>query len=144
MSDTPAATPTPKSNPFKNTITLTVRLGTAPEAQFTGEGRLWAKARAVMNQGKDHNQQEKPPLWMTVKVFTTKEGNTQAVDTFNDLKKGDLVTVTGRLAYEEWPTQDGGKGSSVVILAYKVEPLEARQPAAPATTAEPVEADIPF
>jgi hypothetical protein len=51
----------------------------------------------------------KPSLWLTVKGFTSKEGDETVPQALAKLNKGELASITGRLAYEV-STSNGKKG----------------------------------
>jgi hypothetical protein len=81
----------------------------------------------ALGQGKDSSGDYKPSLWLTVKGFTSKEGDETVPRALVELRKGDLVTVTGRLIYEISPSN--GKGY-YHLVAYKVEAIPTFQPLA--------------
>jgi single-strand DNA-binding protein len=74
------------------------------------------------------------------------------------LKKGDSITVSGRIKQETWQTDDGDNRSKVVIIAEQIDsegffrskdednPVESQAPSAsPAAPAQPsADDDIPF
>jgi hypothetical protein len=108
----------PADGRARNYVSLTLRIGQDPDSRFTEGGKLWSKVRAALGMGKDKSTGEyKPSLWMTVKGFTTKEGDETLPNTLGRLSKGDLVTVAGQLAYELYQ----GK-SYLNLVARKVEP----------------------
>ena len=51
------------------------------------------------------------------------DGNTALPEALNALNKGAWVTVSGRLAYEEYETSEGEKRSDISIIVSKLEPL---------------------
>jgi hypothetical protein len=89
----------------------------------------------ALSQGKDASGNYKPSLWLTVKGFTSKEGDETVPQALAQLHKGDLATITGRLAYEV--SETNGKGY-FNLIAFKVEPPQTAQPEAA------VEEDCPY
>ncbi len=106
---------------FVNHCELTVHIGAQPTMKVTADGRPWATARAFVSMGKDKNSGEyKPSLWLTVKAFTTKDGDDTLPNALNAFEKGAIVTVAGRLAYEEYTTSEGEVRSSLILIAYEI------------------------
>lgn len=125
--------PSSKDKPkFVNFAKLTVRVGTEPEARYTAAGNLWVKDRVSLGMGKTDDGHYKPSLWLTAKAFT-REGDASLPEQLNNLHKGDVVTLSGRLAYEEYATATGEKRSELSVLVNKVEPVSVAEPA-PAET----------
>jgi single-stranded DNA-binding protein len=121
--------PNPESPKFVNFVKLTGRIGTEPEPRYTADGNLWVKARVSISMGKADDGQYKPSLWLTAKAFT-RDGDATLPEALNNLKKGDLVTLSGRLAYEEYTTAKGEKRSDLSLLVNKIEPVSVAEPAA--------------
>jgi single-stranded DNA-binding protein len=109
---------------FHNEVLLTVRVGTEPEARTSKSGNLWAKARVSLSMGKNEDGSYKPSAWLTAKAFTH-EGDASLPEALGALKKGDYVTLTGRLAYEEYETTAGEKRSDYSIIVSKIERVQA-------------------
>ncbi|HNT26435.1 MAG TPA: hypothetical protein PKM21_18860 [Anaerolineales bacterium] len=84
----------------RNFVQLTLRAGQEPDAKYSDAGNFWAKIRAALGFGKDEAGKWKPSMWMTVKAFTTKDGDEDVPTTLSGLNKGDLFNASGRLAYE--------------------------------------------
>ncbi len=121
----PEPEPTPENGDgkreFANFARLTVHIGAQPTMKVTTDGRPWATARAFVSMGKDKNSGEyKPSLWLTVKAFTTKDGDDTLPNALNAFEKGAIVTVAGRLAYEEYTTSEGEVRSSLILIAYEI------------------------
>jgi len=104
-----------------NNLIVTGNLGKDPELKFTPEGKGVAsfslavgqriKAEGVWIDG--------PAMWFQVKLF-----GTQAEKCIDRLRKGDTVSVSGRIAEDHWMTKEGGPASSLVIYVndyHKVE-----------------------
>lgn len=125
--------------PFVNNVRLTVRLGTKPELLKSASGRLWAKARVALSMGKDKTGHGyKPSLWLTAKAFT-RQDDARLPEALAALPKGALVTVLGRLAYEEYVAANGERRSELAVLVDACEPVaDAGEPVAGATEPTPV------
>ena len=119
----PEPEPTPYGNgngnkrEFVNYCELTVHIGSQPEMKYTPAGAPWTKARVFVGMGKIKDSDEyKPALWLTVKAFT-RDGDDALPNALNTYEKGAIVTVAGRLAYEEWTTQESETRGTLVLIA---------------------------
>lgn len=95
-------------------VTLVGRLTRDPELQqFAGGNSVCKLGVAVNSSTKDASGQwvEKPNFF-NVKVF-----GPQGENCARYLSKGRQVAVDGRLNYDTWEAQDGGKRSAVDIIA---------------------------
>lgn len=126
--------PAPSDGKLRNYVNLTLRAGQDSECRYSDAGNFWGRVRMALSQGKDASGNYKPSLWLTVKGFTSKEGNDAIPQALAKLNKGDLATITGRLAYEV--SETNGKGY-FNLFAFKVEPPQAAQP-------EAAEEDCPY
>lgn len=126
--------PAPSDGKLRNYVNLTLRAGQDSECRYSDAGNFWGRVRMALSQGKDASGNYKPSLWLTVKGFTSKEGNDAVPQALAKLNKGDLATITGRLAYEV--SETNGKGY-FNLFAFKVEPPQAAQP-------EAAEEDCPY
>ncbi len=116
---------------FANYAKLTVRVGTTPEARTAASGQVWAKARVAVSMGKAAESKDyKPSLWLTAKAFS-RDGDASLPEALAALEKGTLVTLSGRLAYDEYTTNAGEKRSDLSLLVYKIEPFESDAAGAP-------------
>ena len=114
---------------FANFAKLTVRIGTTPETRTAASGQVWAKARVAVSMGKVADSHDyKPSLWLTAKAFS-RDGDARLPEALAALEKGTLVTLSGRLAYDEYTTAAGEKRSDLSLLVYKIEPFESDTPA---------------
>jgi len=111
--------PAPSDGKLRNYVNLTLRAGQDAESRYSDAGKFWARVRMALSQGKDAGGNYKPSLWMTVKGFTSKEGDDAVPQALALLSKGALATITGRLAYEV--SETNGKGY-LNLVAFKVEP----------------------
>ena len=127
--------PAPSDGKLRNYVNLTLRAGQDAESRYSDAGNFWTRVRMALSQGKDASGNYKPSLWLTVKGFTSKEGDEAVPQALAKLNKGDLATITGRLAYEV--STSNGKGY-VNLVAFKVEAPQAVQPEAVA------EEDCPY
>lgn len=111
--------PAPKRE-FANEVRLTVHLST-PEMRYTADGRVWTRARAFLSMGKDKDGKYKPSLWLTIKAFVSRDGDDSLPYALNSFDKGDLVTVKGRLAYEEYTNAKGETRGELILIASAIE-----------------------
>jgi single-strand DNA-binding protein len=89
-----------------------------PELRFASTGTAVGKFRVVANSRKKNEQGEwvdDKLLWINVTCFQQLAENVA-----ESIRKGDLVSVTGRLQTDEWETQEGEKRSQTVIIADQV------------------------
>jgi hypothetical protein len=127
--------PAPSDGKLRNYVILTLRAGQDAESRYSDAGNFWTRVRMALSQGKDASGNYKPSLWLTVKGFTSKEGDEAVPQALAKLNKGELASITGRLAYEV--STSNGKGY-VNLMAFKVEAPQAAQPEAAA------EEDCPY
>lgn len=127
--------PAPSDGKLRNYVNLTLRAGQDAESRYSDAGNFWTRVRMALSQGKDASGNYKPSLWLTVKGFTSKEGEEAVPQALAKLNKGELASITGRLAYEV--SASNGKGY-VNLVAFKVEAPQAAQPEAAA------EEDCPY
>ena len=125
--------PAPGDGKLRNYVNLTLRAGQDAEGRYSESGNFWAHLRMVLSQGKDANGNYKPSLWLTVKGFTSKEGDEAVPHALDALHKGALATISGRLVYEI--SHDKGY---LNLMAFKVETFQPDQPEAAA------EEDCPY
>lgn len=117
------------ANPFHNFVKFTVRVGTPPELRKSKAGNPWATARVSVSMGKQEDGKTyKPSLWLTAKAFG------QAADdalpqALANLAKGALVTLSGRLMYDEYETKEGEKRSDLSLVVVQIEPFEVEKSA---------------
>jgi len=121
--------PAPSDGRLRNYVNLTLRAGQDADPRYSDAGHFWTRVRMALSQGKDSSGNYKPSLWLTVKGFTSKEGDEAVPQALAKLNKGELASITGRLAYEVSPSN--GKGY-VNLVAFKVEAPQAAQPEAAA------------
>ena len=80
-------------------VTLQGNVGADPRASVTSTGESVSSLRVVYEVGYKEN---KKTVWMDVSVFGAK------ADICNKyIRKGALVTITGKLTMEEWKDKDG-------------------------------------
>jgi single-stranded DNA-binding protein len=132
---------------FFNFAKLTVRVGTAPEKRTAASGQLWTRARVALSMGKraaNEGESFKPSLWLTAKAFTH-QGDSRLPEALAALEKGALVTLSGRLAYDEYSTSDGEPRSELSLHVFKLEPVSPSE-AAPSDEGEfdPPAEEAPF
>lgn len=103
-----------------NSITFTGRLGNAAELKYLQNGTAVWNASVGVGYGWGDN---KGTNWMRVQVFGKRAESLGGLD----LAKGTAVGVTGELRVRTYDTKDGGKGTSVEVVAQDVALLGPRQ-----------------
>jgi single-strand DNA-binding protein len=91
------------------------RLGRDPELRFAPSGVAVGKfsiASSSRKQNENNEWVDDKILWMEVICFKQLAENCA-----ESLRKGDLVSVTGRLQTDEWEDESGGKRSRTVLIA---------------------------
>jgi hypothetical protein len=110
----------PADGRARNYANLTLRVGADPYAAYSRAGRFWARLRAFLSMGKAADGEHyKPSLWLTVKAFD-KDGDESLPSMIAALGKGEMVTFTGRLAWEVYKER-----GSLALFAFKAEALAA-------------------
>ena len=112
-----------------NAITFTGRLGNAAEVKYLPNGTpVWT---ASVGSGYGYGD-KKGTNWLRVQVFGKRAESLGSLD----LQKGAAVGVTGELRVRTYDTREGGKGTSVEVVAQDVALLgpkpEGRKREAPA------------
>jgi single-stranded DNA-binding protein len=130
---------------FFNFTKLTVRVGTEPETRTSTAGQTWTKVRVAVSMGKtEDGKRYKPSLWLTAKAFS-RNGDEALPKALAELVKGTLVTLSGRLAYDEYETRGGDKRADLSLLVNAIEPFENGAHAEPVTApADEGDFDPPF
>jgi hypothetical protein len=67
--------PAPSDGKLRNYVILTLRAGQDAESRYSDAGNFWTRVRMALSQGKDASGNYKPSLWLTVKGFTSKDGD---------------------------------------------------------------------
>jgi single-stranded DNA-binding protein len=110
-----------KHNGKRNFVVMTLKLVRAPEAKYSGNGNFYAKARGLLPMGKDKQSGDWRPGKFFDLVAFSKEEDTTLPEALAQTAKGDWVTVSGRLVYEEYAKQDGSTGAADKIIVQKIE-----------------------
>jgi hypothetical protein len=110
--------PAPKDGKYRNYVYLSLRVGQDGDCRYSTTGNFWSRVRMALGQGKDGRGKYRPSLWLTVKGFTSRDGDETVARLLAGLHKGDRATVAGRLTYEISPAS--GKGY-FHLLANKIE-----------------------
>ena len=122
-------------------VTFKGRLGADPEISVASNGSQVAKMRVVTNGRRmvDGNWEDTDTSWWSVTAF----GRT--AEAAQQLRKGDLVMVVGKIKQREWE-KDGVKRTTADVVADDLgRVLRADQPAAtPAATGSPWDDGAPF
>ena len=98
-----------------NTITITGRCTNAPEVKFL-KGKKQKEKTAVAKFNIAVNKNEETAFFFPVVAWGALA---EALEKY--VNKGDKITVTGYLSYDEWENDDGEKRSRVHIVAQSVE-----------------------
>ena len=96
-----------------NSYSFTGRLGNQPEMKYTNNGTAVWNASVGVGYGYGDN---KGTNWIRVQVFGKRAESLGELD----LDKGSPVGVTGELRVRTYDTRDGGKGTSVEVVAQDV------------------------
>ena len=100
-----------------NTVQLIGRLTDNPKASTTPTGKSVCRIRlAVSGFNRDAT-----PVFIDIEAWNKLA---EACDTH--LEKGRRVTVTGRIAHDQWETEDGQKRQRHYVVASNIEFLDAR------------------
>ena len=122
-------------------VTFKARLGADPEITVASNGSQVAKMRIVTNARRlvDGNWEDTDTSWWSVTAF----GRT--AEAAQQLRKGDLVMVVGKIKQREWE-KDGVKRTTADVVADDLgRVLRADQPpVTPAATGSPWDDGAPF
>lgn len=97
-----------------NTVTLAGRLGADPELRDAGKTK--ACSLSLATKGYKKTEWHNVTCWGKTAEFVVQY-----------LKKGDAVSVTGRVEYQSWEDKEGVKHYKTVINANQVESLERKK-----------------
>ena len=100
---------------MSNTITITGRLATDPELRFAATGTAMCTVVVPDQKSKKNEQtgqweEQSATTWFRATVFKEKAEALAAI-----ARKGDTVTVTGRLITREWTNKEGEVKSSLEV-----------------------------
>ena len=140
---------------FQNYITIEGRLTRKPELQTSKNGKDYCRFSICYNQqkkNKETDEYESIPHFFNCVAFNY---NAKTVANMN---KGDPVNVSGKLQFSQWEDSQGGRNTSVTILAEnlkklviekhnkadKATPEPNTRAAEPLTDLEKYEDEIPF
>ena len=86
----------------RNFVHLTVKAGEdGTTAYGSASGSAWGHVRSFKSMGKKLGSDEyRPSLWLTLKGFTTKEGDETIAYAIGSIQKGQYIEVKGSLGYE--------------------------------------------
>ena len=103
-----------------NHVAVVGRLTRDPELRYTAGGEAVCLMRvAVTGRARADDGWTDRPNFLDVTVF-----GRPAEACAEHLRRGRRVGVTGRLAWREWRTQDGGRREAVQIMAHAVQYLD--------------------
>lgn len=101
-----------------NKVFLIGNLTRDPELRFTPSGAAVANIGLAVN----HRYQDNGGNWVDEPSFFTVVAWGRQAEVCNEyLQKGSPVLVEGRLRWRSWETPDGGKRSTVEIVASRVQ-----------------------
>lgn len=103
-----------------NSYSFTGRLGNPPEMKYTNNGTAIWTASVGVGYGYGDN---KGTNWIRVQMFGKRA---ESLGNLN-LDKGAAVGITGELRVRTYDTRDGGKGTSVEVVAQDVALLGKRE-----------------
>ena len=103
-----------------NSYSFTGRLGNPAELKYTASGTAIWTASVGVGYGYGDN---KGTNWIRVQVFGKRAESLGKLE----LDKGTAVGIAGELRVRQYETHDGGKGTSVEVVAQEVALLGARQ-----------------
>ncbi len=107
-----------------NNVVLVGRLGNDPELTYTQSGTALCKFRLAVSRPPRRDSNEDETDWLNIVCWErTAENVSQYLD------KGALVGIEGRIQSRSWERDDGSRGYSVEINAYRVNFLESRKEA---------------
>ena len=115
-----------------NCVALVGRLGKDPESRATTNNTVADFSIAVDEGFGD----KKSTSWINIKAW----GKT-AEFAISYLRKGNLVSVTGRLKQETWETKEGQKRDRVVVIAESLQGLTPKGEQAQRPAQEPQQAE---
>jgi len=100
-----------------NNYTATGRLGTDPELRFAFDGgiAIFTARIAISHWKKRDGQNEESTSWYDLKLF-----GGQAEAAAEQLVKGDLVIVVGRIETRNYEKKDGTQGFAVEFIASEI------------------------
>lgn len=97
---------------MSNTVTITGRMVSDADLRFTAKGAAVATFTLADTPRKKQGDQWVDGVTLFIKCSVWRQ---QAENLAESVRKGDLVTVTGKLAQENWEAKDGTKRSAVVV-----------------------------
>ena len=118
-----------------NHLTITGNLGKDPLLSFTKDNKAISTLSIAVSQSKREGDKwvDGATLWLQVVFF-----GTQAEKVSNKYFKGDTVTVSGKLVYEEYKNADGEDKTSIRVLASDIEKVDRQKAEKSVATSEKV------
>jgi single stranded DNA-binding protein len=122
-------------------FTITGRIARDPEPRFFQSGSCKLQLNLAVNRpgSKKGDPEAPPPDWFKAEFW-----NDDAQAASDELRKGDLVTVTGRISSESWTTRDGEKRTDLVVKVEQWCPVNTGGNPAPAPAAPAGPAPLPL
>lgn len=94
----------------QNVFILRGNLGADPELRYTGTGKAVCQVSLAYNAPKKEGKAPAPPKWF----YITAWGG--IAENMSELRKGNCITVMGRLSVETWNDKTTGKERSKMAL----------------------------
>ena len=115
-----------------NYLTITGNLGKDPVLTFSKDNKAIATLSLAVSQSTREGDKWKdgPTLWLKATYF-----GPIAERISDKYKKGDTLTISGKLVYEEYKTADGEERSGLKIIGNEIEKID-RAKEAPAAKSE--------
>lgn len=86
------------------------RAGQDAEIRYTPGGKAVASFSIAIDQGKNTQNEKRPPLWVKATLW---EKKAEALAQY--IHKGDMVIVAGPVSIEQWTTQNNEQRAQIVV-----------------------------
>ena len=116
-------------------FTIVGRVARDPEARYFQSGTCKTQINLAVNRPGAKKGDDTPPGWFKAELW-----GEDAEAAVNELRKGDLVSVTGRIATESWTTREGEQRTDLVIKAQEWGLVGGNAAPTPAAAAAPAPA----
>jgi single-strand DNA-binding protein len=111
-------------------FTIIGRIGRDPEPKYFDSGKCKLQLSIAVNRSNAKREENVPPDWFKAEFW---DDDAQAAA--DELQKGDLVKVTGRIYSETWTTREGEDRTDLMIKVENWAPLVAENTAPPSAPA---------
>lgn len=118
-------------------FTIVGRVGRDPEPKYFDSGKCKLLLSVAVNRPKAKRDDDLPPDWYKAELW-----NEDAQAAADELRKGDMVKVTGRIHTETWTDRNDQQRTDLVIKVEEWSPIDGGNPAPlPAAASEE---EVPF